>query len=181
MGDEALALLLGPCEYSVTDPQRAAAPTLDEANSRRRRFGMPLLGYAPDIPAVVHGLHPEHRDFRHAARLVECPPWRTVDQAFSSHILEKPFQIDFILSVKIEGARDFPLPLARDAGPHSWQGVSALLRDRLAAIVTFLRAFAAGSQGSSTQHSVLHGIVDLILNRAIASPSAGHVSSFQGA
>src|SRR5690349_6236765 len=67
------------------------------------------------------------------------------------------------------------LGLAGDAGPHARKRLAAFLRDWLAAIVAFLRALPLRSQRSGAQHGVLHRIVNLVLNRAVAGPSAGHL------
>src|SRR5687768_8335430 len=64
--------------------------------------------------------------------------------------------------------------LAGDAGAHARDGLAALGRDRLAAIVAFFRAFALGEEGAGELNRILDGVVDLILNRAVARPPACH-------
>src|SRR4051794_17717177 len=66
--------------------------------------------------------------------------------------------------------------LAGDAGAHPGQGVAPFLGDRFAAIVAFFGAVARRRQRAGAQDRILHRIVDLVLHRAIARPSAGHVS-----
>src|SRR5215207_445440 len=67
------------------------------------------------------------------------------------------------------------LGLAGDAGADARQRLAPLLRDRLAAIVAFLGALALRRQRTRAKDRVLHRVVDLVLNRAIARPSASHV------
>jgi hypothetical protein len=67
--------------------------------------------------------------------------------------------------------------LASDAGANARERVAALLRDRLAAIVAFESAVALRRQGTGAKDRILHRVVDLVLNRAVARPSAGHDSS----
>ena len=64
------------------------------------------------------------------------------------------------------------------ASPDSGKGFASLIRNRLAAIVAFLGAFAMRSKRAGTKDRVLHRIVDLVLNRAVARPSTGHEPSF---
>src|SRR5437868_1226356 len=66
------------------------------------------------------------------------------------------------------------LRLAGDASTDAGQRLAATLRDRLAAVVALLRALALRCQRAGAQDRVLHRVVDLVLNRAIARPSTGH-------
>src|SRR4051794_41520445 len=71
--------------------------------------------------------------------------------------------------------------LAGDAGANAGQRIAALLRDRLAAIVAFLGALTMRRQSAGAQNGVLHRILDLLLDRPVARPSAGHVFSYPSA
>src|SRR4051812_2463509 len=64
--------------------------------------------------------------------------------------------------------------LAGDTGAYSGQRFAPLLRDRLAAIIAFLRTLAVGRQCAGAENGLLHRILDLLLDRAVARPSAGH-------
>jgi hypothetical protein len=55
--------------------------------------------------------------------------------------------------------------LAGDAGADAGQRIAPFLRDRLAAIVAFLRAFALRRQRPRAKDGVLHRVLDLVLNR----------------
>ena len=68
--------------------------------------------------------------------------------------------------------------LAGNAGADARKRLAPLLRDGLAAIVAFLGAFARRRQSTGAQDRILHRVVDLVLNRAIARPSTGHLLSF---
>src|SRR5687767_7210765 len=76
------------------------------------------------------------------------------------------------------------LRLAGDAGAHPGERLAALRRNRLAAIVAFLGTLPLGGERTGAKDRVLHRVVDLVLDRAVASPSAGHIvflSSLRGA
>ncbi len=64
--------------------------------------------------------------------------------------------------------------LARGAG--AGEGAAAGLRDLLAALsaMRFALAGRRGEAGARREHRILHGVVDLILNRAVARPTACH-------
>src|SRR5690606_11306454 len=67
-----------------------------------------------------------------------------------------------------------PARLAGDAGPHAGNRLAAPFGDVLAAFLAMDRALSARQPRARREHRVLHGIVDLVLNRAVARPSAGH-------
>jgi hypothetical protein len=67
-----------------------------------------------------------------------------------------------------------PLGRAGDAGADAGKCFTPFSRYRLSAIVAFLGAFAARRQRSGAKDGVLHGIVDLVLNCSVASPTARH-------
>src|SRR4051794_26183750 len=71
MSDEPLALLLGPREHPIADPERPAPPALDDSQLGRRRFRMPLLGHGADLATVIDLDHAQDRHLGYAARLVE--------------------------------------------------------------------------------------------------------------
>src|SRR4249919_3416682 len=85
-------------------------------------------------------------------------------------------QLAILAATPIDGRIDDGLVargLASDASPHARQRLATPLRDRLAAIVAFLGAVAPRRHRPGAKDGVLHRIVDLVLNRAVASPSAG--------
>jgi hypothetical protein len=67
------------------------------------------------------------------------------------------------------------LGLACDACAHARERLAPLSGYRFAAIVTVLGALSFGRQRPSAKERILHRIVDLVLNRTVTSPSAGHV------
>src|SRR5437868_6245067 len=94
-----------------------------------------------------------------------------------------PLQLSTQLAILAAAAIDrrvddalIALRLAGDAGAHARQRLAPLLRDRLAAIVAFLGALALGRQRAGAQHGVFHRVLDLLFDRAVARPSAGHVA-----
>jgi hypothetical protein len=67
------------------------------------------------------------------------------------------------------------LRLAGDAGSNPGKSFSPLLGYGFTAIVAFLGALALGCQCPGAKEGILNRIVDLVLNRAVSCPSAGHV------
>src|SRR5574338_116106 len=89
-------------------------------------------------------------------------------------------QLAVLAAAAVDGRMDdrlVALRLAGDAGAHAGQRLAPLLRDRLAAIVAFLGALALRRQRAGAKDRILHRVLDLILNRAVARPSAGHEPS----
>src|SRR5580692_9828640 len=64
--------------------------------------------------------------------------------------------------------------LAVDAGSRARQGAAARLGDLVAALVAMGRALAGGQARPRGLHPVGDGVVDLVRDRAIARPAAGH-------
>jgi hypothetical protein len=60
------------------------------------------------------------------------------------------------------------------AGPRAGQSKTPALRNPLAAILAIVGTFARRHPCAGAEHGILHRIVDLILHRAIARPTAGH-------
>jgi len=101
------------------------------------------------------------------ARLADAPPY---GRGFSA-------KLAVLASSAIDGRVDYPrvaFRLARDAGADARDGLAALLGNRLAAVIAFLCALALWSQRTGTKDRILHRIVDLVLNRAVARPTSGH-------
>src|SRR5579872_1319511 len=69
------------------------------------------------------------------------------------------------------------LCLAGDARADARKHLTSLFRDRLAAIIAFLRTLAARCEGAGTKDRIFHSVVDLVLNRAVARPTTGHFPS----
>ena len=63
------------------------------------------------------------------------------------------------------------LGLAGDAGADAGKRLAAALRDRLSAIVAFLGTVAFRSERPGPQDRIGDRVVDLILNRSVASPT----------
>src|SRR5689334_12233295 len=80
VGEPALPLLFGATEDAVADAERAALATLNDLEPRRWSFGVPGLRHREDMAAIVDLADAEHRDFWDAARLMEGPAARMVDQ-----------------------------------------------------------------------------------------------------
>src|SRR5947209_3897573 len=67
-----------------------------------------------------------------------------------------------------------PLRLAGDAGADAPEGRPPPLGDRLTTIIAVRRALTRWCQCTSTQNRIGDRIVDLVLNGAVARPSARH-------
>src|SRR5690349_21799419 len=86
-------------------------------------------------------------------------------------------QLAILAASAVDGRVDdglVALGLAGDAGADTGQRVAAAFGDGLAAIVAFLGTVTLGRQRTGAKDRVLHGVVDLVLNRPVARPSAGH-------
>ena len=75
------------------------------------------------------------------------------------------------------GDRFVAFRLAGDAGANAGHGLATFRGDGLAAIVAFLCGLAGGQALPGRGDGILHRVVDLVLNRAVARPTAGHVAS----
>lgn len=68
------------------------------------------------------------------------------------------------------------LPLTDHAGTHTRQCLAPTSGDGLATIFAMLKAFTSGHPRASPADCVAYCIINLILHRAIARPSAGHIN-----
>jgi len=64
--------------------------------------------------------------------------------------------------------------LARNARPRPRLSLTSLAWDGLATIIAIERSFARLEASTSSVNRIFNGIVDLILNRPVSSPSTGH-------
>jgi hypothetical protein len=64
--------------------------------------------------------------------------------------------------------------LTSDAGPDSGQRAAARIRDFVTAFQAMSRAVTRRHACPRSQHAVCHGIVDLILDGPVRSPTVGH-------
>ena len=88
---------------------RRACP---RSSTRSRGAGVSAChcsGTAQTLAAVVDVGDPQHRDFRHAARLVEGAAGRAVDQPLVGHVLEQALERDLVLPRQPERPRNLAL------------------------------------------------------------------------
>jgi hypothetical protein len=89
----------------------------------------------------------------------------------------KSTQLTVLAAPAIEAALA-PAGIARglslDAGSDTRQRATACFDNRLTAFVTIWCTLAGRHTPARFQHRIAHGVVDLILHRAIARPAARH-------
>ncbi len=106
--DMALTTLLGAREDAIADAERALAPTLDDAQHRRRRSRLPRFGRR-DRLIVVDSDDAQHGNLGHAAADGEGAARRKVDQPVIGHVVKQRLELDLFLPFEAEFARDLPL------------------------------------------------------------------------
>ncbi len=115
MGDMALPRLLRAREDAVVQRQCGPPPTLDHAQPRRRRVGMPAFRLRQDL-AVIDRDDPQHGHPRHPARLVEGAAGRAIDQPLVGHVLEQGLQHDLVMAREPERAGNLALSRGLSGG-----------------------------------------------------------------
>ena len=113
MRDPSGAGLFGPGQHAVPRAQRRAArgalaAGFDQPQPWRRGgiVGLPGRGNG-DRFAILDLDHAQHGDPWHPAQAVECRAV-AIDQPFIRHVAQQGLELDLLLPLQPEGARDFP-------------------------------------------------------------------------
>src|SRR3546814_8906956 len=84
-----LSAFLDAREETVANAQSALARALNHPDPGGRGVAFPAFGHGDRAAAVVDVGHPQHRDLRQTARLVQRAARTAFDQAVIGHVLQQ--------------------------------------------------------------------------------------------
>src|SRR3546814_12405268 len=104
-----LSAFLDAREETVANAQSALARALNHPDPGGRGVAFPAFGHGDRAAAVVDVGHPQHRDLRQTARLVQRAARTALEQAVIRHVLQPPPDRDLVRPVQGEPPPELPL------------------------------------------------------------------------